>query len=352
MRTKFLIVIFLLAALIGATAFAIPVAAKPGAPTMPPQPADFDTATPTPTPIDCLQRLCPPGPVVTDTPTPTATETPQDCYCVWGPIETDTPTPTLPPGSAPRGGKVLRMPYLAPSEDIQLDVPYLLNRALSFLLAFGSLALAVLGAIALNDVRRRVTKPALHLVLDALRPFAGQAIYAAEMLAANELTRIQGDLGGADKKSIADHFYDALPDTIMVLGRAVPISIIKALVPRASWEQLVQSVFDDAEARIGRNKDWLIKEAEKWRAGVAAQKMLPADPTPKFVNGILDDMLTSVNTAFGIGGDSKTAADKFAALKLTDAERANLPKLDPNASNDSIHFDTATGLPITPSPNG
>ena len=294
MRTKFLIVIFLLAALIGATAFAIPVAAKPGAPTMPPQPADFDTATPTPTPIDCLQRLCPPGPVVTDTPTPTATETPQDCYCVWGPIETDTPTPTLPPGSAPRGGKVLRMPYLVPH--LADSTPPNGWEAL-----LQTLVGVLFTALIVGFTAWAVLRYGLVGAIGAIRAISNSP-----------------EIGNVHQLLAASASPETLNNVFALVKQVLDAGIF--LSPNRQLDDLFQS----------------IKDLEDKIAGGGF--LVQAKPTPPD------------------GGQFDKSEPGFvkaaSALNLTTEQRAAAGKLDPNASNDPAHFDTATGKPITPSVNG
>lgn len=123
-----------------------------------------------------------------------------------------------------------------------------------------ALLVAVVFFLFLTWLRRRVTNPALQAIIDALLPLAQQAVYGAETLALKMLQSGQSALEGADKKKIADAFYAALPETLMIGGRPVPIGRIKTIISKEKWAELVQRAYEEADARVLRNQAWLEKQ--------------------------------------------------------------------------------------------
>ena len=122
------------------------------------------------------------------------------------------------------------------------------------------LLIATGGYLILVDVRKRVKTPATAQIIDALLPLANQAVYGAEAFALKQERALQIKLQGVDKKALADGFYALLPDTITVLGRSVPTTLVKALISKEQWSALVQRAFDEADARMTRNETWLAKQ--------------------------------------------------------------------------------------------
>lgn len=136
--------------------------------------------------------------------------------------------------------------------------------------------IVVVLVLGLAALRARVRQPALSAVLDVLGEFALKAVYGAESLAYEAFTKLDNKVESWDKKAIADAIYDTLPDTILVAGRPVPIGIIKMLVPRAVWQDLVQRKFGEADAFIHRQRDYLIKQIDG-----LAEDLKRADEAPK-----------------------------------------------------------------------
>src|SRR5512136_149495 len=75
----------------------------------------------------------------------------------------------------------------------------------------------------------------------ALLPYLFQAICAA-FKASQEMAAAGNEaLDGLSKKAIADAVYDLLPDKI----GGIPVGMIKLLVSRARFEELVQAAYDN-----------------------------------------------------------------------------------------------------------
>jgi hypothetical protein len=81
---------------------------------------------------------------------------------------------------------------------------------------------------------------------EALRKYAGFAIIAAYKLSEVAVDEFKLRLEGLDKKQIADHLYDMLPDHITIGKFVVPISWVKRFVSKERFAEIVQSVFDEA----------------------------------------------------------------------------------------------------------
>jgi hypothetical protein len=134
---------------------------------------------------------------------------------------------------------------------------------LSVLLGVGGLI--ILAGIAVVNILQKIkinATPTVQAILDALLPYAQKAIVAGEKLAVEGLDEVDRELDGADKKAIADAVYNTLPDQIYipVLKRSVPLTLIKSLITREMWADLVKRVFDETDAFIERNRDYLKKQ--------------------------------------------------------------------------------------------
>lgn len=140
-----------------------------------------------------------------------------------------------------------------------MDIQIIQQLAIMFAVAFGALLIA-LGALYVIRSFRRAAQPGTDAILAALEPWALKAIYGAEALALSALSSAHITLEGLDKKAIADNQYALLPSTISIGGRSFPIGFVKSLVSKTQWEQLVQRVFDEADARVSQNAEWLKKQ--------------------------------------------------------------------------------------------
>jgi hypothetical protein len=132
---------------------------------------------------------------------------------------------------------------------IQADAALLIG-ALVILLAYIALA-------AIGHLRRKYANPGLDAILNALTPFLYRAIVAGERAALQGLRDADAILTGADKAAIANRLYALLPDTIMVGKIPVPVSRIKALVPRYLFAEWIKDAYDATHAFLIRNEEYL-----------------------------------------------------------------------------------------------
>lgn len=103
----------------------------------------------------------------------------------------------------------------------------------------------------------------------ALLPVVYQGIMAAYRTSERAMDEIAARIRGSDKKALADTIYNLIPDVIVVQGKAIPVSIVKSLIPRWRFEELVQLAFDEFDeqylshsARWDRLfEDWLDENA-------------------------------------------------------------------------------------------
>jgi hypothetical protein len=95
----------------------------------------------------------------------------------------------------------------------------------------------------------------------ALLPYLFQAICAA-FKASQEIAAAGNEvLDGVSKKAIADAVYDMLPPEIA----GFPIGMIKLMVSRARFEELVQAAYDKFDENFHAWQDDLAQEFEKWK---------------------------------------------------------------------------------------
>lgn len=132
---------------------------------------------------------------------------------------------------------------------------------LSVLLGVGGLL--ILAGVALLNILQRVkvaATPTVQAILDALLPYVYRGIVAGEKLAVEGLDEIDRELDGTDKAAIANGIYDTLPDIIYVLGRAIPVGLVKHFVSREMFADFVKRIYDETDAFIERNRDYLKKQ--------------------------------------------------------------------------------------------
>ncbi len=105
--------------------------------------------------------------------------------------------------------------------------------------------------------------PGLEAVLAALEPWVFRAILAGERAVLWGFEEIDVKLAGIDKKQVADSVYALLPDVILVGTRPVPVSFVKALVTPQVFEGWIKSLYDQADAFIEQNKQYLHDQVER-----------------------------------------------------------------------------------------
>lgn len=132
---------------------------------------------------------------------------------------------------------------------------------IAVLLAVGGLL--ILGGIAVLNILSKLkasATPPVQVILDALIPWAQKAIVAGEKAASEALDEVDRELDGIDKAAVADSIYNLLPEFINVGGVSIPTSLVKHLVTREMFSDLVKRVYDETDAFIERNSDYLKKQ--------------------------------------------------------------------------------------------
>ena len=134
---------------------------------------------------------------------------------------------------------------------------------LQALVALAVGALLILAGIAvvhiLDSIKANAT-PSVQVILAALLPWALKAIIAGELIAADELDQFDRELDGLDKAAIAASLYNLLPNTIMVAGKPIDITLIKHLVTLEAWTAFVEQNFQEVQALIISARDYLRKQ--------------------------------------------------------------------------------------------
>lgn len=127
--------------------------------------------------------------------------------------------------------------------------------------------LLILSALALQAfvaaLRRQITHPTAAELLQALTPWLYRAVLAGEHAALLGLRQADSLLTGADKAEVANRLYDLLPDTLIVSGKSIPISLVKALITRERFAALVKDVYDSAHAFLLRNEAYLLDQMDQ-----------------------------------------------------------------------------------------
>lgn len=93
-------------------------------------------------------------------------------------------------------------------------------------------------------------------IYKAVELFAYKAIIAAYRAADKTLDEFEVRLNGLDKKAIADRLYDMIPPDVY----GVDVRIIKALVNRQKFSEIVEDVFREVEVLYENNKAGFEKE--------------------------------------------------------------------------------------------
>jgi hypothetical protein len=96
----------------------------------------------------------------------------------------------------------------------------------------------------------------------ALLPIIFQGISAAYRLSEQSVDELQQRIKGADKKKIAESIYSMLPEKIGNFD----LALIKRIVPRDRFEQLVQDAFDRFDRFFVEHQQHFDKLFEQWKA--------------------------------------------------------------------------------------
>lgn len=113
--------------------------------------------------------------------------------------------------------------------------------------------------------------PVETAVYKAVEIFAYKAIVLAYRAADKTLDEFGFRLTGLDKKAIADRLYDMIPEEI----KGIDVRVIKAIVNRQKFSEIMEDVFREVEAFYANNKAGFDKEVN---AFIEAHK--PAGQSP------------------------------------------------------------------------
>ena len=94
----------------------------------------------------------------------------------------------------------------------------------------------------------------------ALLPFAFQGICAAYRISEMAVDALGGRLRGLEKQEVANVIYDLLPDTIS----GIPLEIVKAVVSRERFAELVQDAFSRFDAGYTQFEGKYIEAFDEW----------------------------------------------------------------------------------------
>jgi Na+-transporting methylmalonyl-CoA/oxaloacetate decarboxylase gamma subunit len=143
-------------------------------------------------------------------------------------------------------------------------------------------ALLILAGVAVVYILRTIqasATPAVSAIMDALLPWAMKAVYAGEWTAAQALDDIDRELDGVDKAAVANSLYDLLPPVIVIAGKTISIDLVKHLITRDMWADLVKRVFEETDALVERNRDYLKKQIPPTLAAYTGGSLVAANTT-------------------------------------------------------------------------
>ncbi len=123
-------------------------------------------------------------------------------------------------------------------------------------------AVVALGAWALPKLRNEVQGYPLEVQIEAaLLPLAFEGICAAYRVSEMSMDELGERLRGADKKRIADLLYDMLPDTV----GGFPLVVIKAMVSRERFGEIVEAAFAQFDRRFIEHRARYEQLFEEWK---------------------------------------------------------------------------------------
>ncbi len=124
-------------------------------------------------------------------------------------------------------------------------------------------ALFALGIVLYPKLKREQQGYPFEAQIEAtLLPIIFQGISAAYRLSEMGVDEMHQRIKGADKKKIAESIYSMLPEKIGNFD----LALIKRIVPRDRFEQLVQDAFDRFDRFFVEHQQHFDKLFEQWKA--------------------------------------------------------------------------------------
>lgn len=125
-----------------------------------------------------------------------------------------------------------------------------------------ALLLAALAIRGIFGIVQGKATPTEQKVITAIQPYLYKAILAGQQMALLGLDQFDTKLVGQDKKAVADSVYDTLPDYLLVAGVPIPIIVVKTIVPRDRFEELVKNAYNEAHSFIMKNEAYLRSQVD------------------------------------------------------------------------------------------
>lgn len=135
----------------------------------------------------------------------------------------------------------------------------LLNTLVAIAVAFSLFALLIVLYNWLQS--RRQGYPLEAQIEAALLPIIFEGICAAYRLGEKAVDEGYDRIRGADKKAIADSIYAMLPDKVGDFD----LSLVKSVITRERFEELVQDVFDRFDRFYVEHKSHFDELFEEWK---------------------------------------------------------------------------------------
>lgn len=161
-----------------------------------------------------------------------------------------------------------------------------MDQAVAVLVGAVLILLVVLFVWAASKLRKQKL-PGVDAILAALQPMVFQAIIAGERAVIWGFDDLEARIESTDKKNVADSVYNLIPDTLWVGTVPLPSSLVKKLVTRDEFAELVKKTYDGADA-------WLQKNEQYFRSQVDALKYQLDDGAMMFTSdGDVEEALGS-----------------------------------------------------------
>ncbi len=162
----------------------------------------------------------------------------------------------------------------------------LIDPSVQLIVGLVVVALLVVGAGIILSARKTNAgkNPTFDAVLDALMPMVYRGIVAGQKAAITALNDFDTWLEGEDKQKIADSLYNLIPDVILVGTTPIPVNVVKRLVTKEDFSNLVKNVYDETAAFIRKNAEYFDHQIRDFVPDEYEEFMVDAnegDPTPE-----------------------------------------------------------------------
>lgn len=136
-----------------------------------------------------------------------------------------------------------------------------IDQATAILVGAVILLVVVLVLWAVGQLRKQKL-PGVDAIFAALQPYIFQAILAGERAVIWGYDDLEARLEGTDKKKVADSVYNLIPDTLWVGTVPLPSSLVKRLITRDEFAELVKKTYDGADAWLQKNEQYFRNQVD------------------------------------------------------------------------------------------